>query len=67
MTKSELWNIYVKRNPAFVEKETVTIKTDSLKRLFDQTWEQAEKHAREASPKQQTNHYDVLNRMFGGR
>lgn len=45
MTKQELWQIYCRKNPSFTEKETITMKTEQLKRLFDQTWEMAEQHA----------------------
>ncbi len=41
MTKSELWLIYVKRNPSFEGRENITLTPNGLKKLFDQTWEMA--------------------------
>lgn len=41
MTKSELWLLYVKRNPSFEGRENITLTPNGLKKLFDQTWEQA--------------------------
>lgn len=43
MTKSELWLLYVKRNPSFEGCENITLTPNGLKKLFDQTWEQAVK------------------------
>lgn len=39
MTKSELWLIYVQRNPSFEGRENITLTPNGLKKLFDQTWE----------------------------
>jgi hypothetical protein len=62
MTKQELWKIYTDKNPAFVEAKTVTITTDSLYRLFDQTWDQAVKSVQVHD----TSRDDLFRQMFGG-
>lgn len=41
MTKEELWTIYCTRNPQFAGTDTITIRSEGLKKLFDQTWEMA--------------------------
>lgn len=41
MTKSELWKIYTDKNPAFAGDGQVTMSAAGLRKLFDQTWEQA--------------------------
>lgn len=47
MTKDELWKIYTDRNPQFSGEERFTISPEGLKKLFDQTWDQATKAAKE--------------------
>ena len=39
MKKSELWAIYIRRNPSFAEDGNVTLSARGLKKLFDTTWE----------------------------
>jgi hypothetical protein len=46
MTKSELWLIYVKKNPSFEGRENITMTPKGLKKLFDQTWEIAQETAK---------------------
>lgn len=41
MTKPELWKIYTDKNPAFAGDGQVTMSAAGLRKLFDQTWEQA--------------------------
>lgn len=41
MTKTELWEIYVKRNPSFEGEGNVTLSKKGLRKLFEQTWNQA--------------------------
>lgn len=47
MNRDELWKIYVAKNPQFAEEDSrFTMTGKGLKKLFDQTWEQAEKHGK---------------------
>ena len=41
MKKSELWAIYVRRNPSFDGDGNVTMSARGLKKLFDTTWDTA--------------------------
>ena len=42
MTRIELWVIYCKRNPQFLDEEAkITLTARGLKKFFDQTWEEA--------------------------
>ena len=41
MRKSELWRIYVKKNPSFEGDGNVTMSARGLKKLFDTTWDTA--------------------------
>lgn len=41
MTKPELWKIYTDNNPTFAGDGQVTMTAAGLRKLFDQTWEQA--------------------------
>ena len=41
MKKSQLWKIYVAKNPAFERDGNVTLSTRGLRKLFDQTWDLA--------------------------
>lgn len=50
MTKSELWLIYVKKNPSFEGESNITISPNGLKKLFTQTWELAQEAAKDKKP-----------------
>ena len=41
MKKSELWAIYVRRNPSFDGDGNVTMTARGLKKLFDTKWDTA--------------------------
>lgn len=41
MTKDELWKVYVQRNPQFERPGAVTLTSAGLKKLFEQTYDQA--------------------------
>ncbi len=41
MKKSQLWKIYVAKNPAFERDGNVTLSTRGLRKMFDQTWDLA--------------------------
>lgn len=68
MTREELWKIYTDRNPQFlVEGGQVTMSTTGLKRLFDQTWDQATQAAEAKKPvPSPTAGDDLYERLFGG-
>ena len=71
MTKNELWNIYVKRNPSFNGKGNVTMSANGLKKLFDTTWDTAfykgeeEDENIEHNFQQQSSSVDMLRSIFG--
>ena len=39
MKKSELWKVYVARNPSFAGNGNVTLSAAGIRKLFDQTWD----------------------------
>lgn len=39
MRKEELWVVYITKNPAFIQAETITLTATGLKKLFDQTYQ----------------------------
>lgn len=71
MTKNELWNIYVKRNPSFNGNENITMSAKGLKKLFDTTWDTAfykgeeEDENTEQNFQQQSASVDMLKSIFG--
>lgn len=71
MTKNELWNIYVKRNPSFNGNENITMSAKGLKKLFDTTWDTAfykgeeEDENIEQNFQQQSASVDMLRSIFG--
>ena len=44
MTKEQLWDIYVKKNPQFEGEGNVTLSKAGLRKLFNTTWDIAEEH-----------------------
>lgn len=71
MTKNELWNIYVKRNPSFNGNGNITMSANGLKKLFDTTWDTAfykgeeEDENIEQNFQQQSSSVDMLRSIFG--
>lgn len=71
MTKNELWNIYVKRNPSFNGDGNITMSAKGLKKLFDTTWDTAfyrgeeEDENIEQNFQQQSSSVDMLRSIFG--
>lgn len=71
MTKNELWNIYVKRNPSFNGDGNITMSAKGLKKLFDTTWDTAfykgeeEDENIEHNFQQQSSSVDMLRSIFG--
>ena len=41
MKKSQLWKIYVAKNPSFAGDGNVTMSARGLRKMFDQTWDLA--------------------------
>lgn len=68
MTREALWKIYTDRNPQFlVEGGQVTMSAAGLKKLFDQTWDQATQAAEAKKPApSSTAADDLYERLFGG-
>ena len=52
MKKSELWKVYVARNPSFAGNGNVTLSAAGIRKLFDQTWDIA---YHEGEPEEQCN------------
>ena len=68
MKKSQLWKIYVAKNPSFAGDGNVTMSARGLRKLFDQTWDLAfykgeDEH--EAPPVNNSKGVDDLRKIFG--
>jgi hypothetical protein len=59
MTKSELWKVYVKRNPSFEGEGNITLSKRGLRKLFDTTWDTAYFDG-------EPDHIGEANNMIGG-
>lgn len=57
MKKEELWIVYVTRNPQFEGEAPFRITPAGLRKLFDQTWDVAEKTERDSK--------SLFEEMFG--
>ena len=66
MKREELWKIFVKANPSFGREGYVTMSAKGLRKLFDTTWDQAERHAIDSLrvPRRGKSH-DIFNEIFG--
>lgn len=73
MKKSELWAIYVRRNPSFDGDGNVTMTARGLRKLFDTTWDTAyfdgEDELREPGPVGSSDmaNFESLKNLFGFR
>jgi hypothetical protein len=69
MKKSQLWKIYVAKNPSFAGEGNVTMSARGLRKMFDQTWDLAlqEGEPEHAPPPQPENLAAVadLMKIFG--
>jgi hypothetical protein len=66
--KSQLWKIYVAKNPAFERDGNVTLSTRGLRKLFDHTWDLAyhEGEPDDAPPPvTDSRSVDDLRKIFG--
>jgi hypothetical protein len=73
MKKSELWAIYVKRNPSFDGDGNVTMTARGLRKFFETTWDTAyfdgEDELREPAPINSSDmaNFESLKNLFGFR
>lgn len=51
MNKEELWQYYVSKNPSFDGHKPITITPHGLRKMFNQTWEQAVQHTKHSEEK----------------
>jgi hypothetical protein len=70
MTRSQLWKIYVKRNPSFDGDGNVTMTARGLRKMFDTTWDVAYFDGEMESDgsyrrHQQNDNVEALKSMFG--
>ena len=68
MKKSQLWKIYVAKNPSFEGDGNITMSARGLRKLFDQTWDYAfhEGEPEDApSPGTDSKGVDDLRKIFG--
>ena len=65
MKKSELWAIYVKRNPSFDGDGNVTMTARGLKKLFDTTWDTALYDGEDEELMPENAGVEQLKRIFG--
>lgn len=67
MKKSELWAIYVKRNPSFDGDGNVTMTARGLRKLFETTWDTAHFDGEDEEPMPENAGVEQLKRIFGFR
>jgi hypothetical protein len=66
--KSQLWKIYVAKNPSFAGDGNVTMSARGLRKMFDQTWDLAiheGEEENEAPPVNDSKGVDDLRKIFG--
>jgi hypothetical protein len=66
--KSQLWKIYVAKNPSFAGDGNITMSARGLRKLFDQTWDLAYEEGEpehEAPPVNDSKSVDDLRKIFG--
>ena len=68
MKKSQLWKIYVAKNPSFAGDGNITMSARGLRKLFDQTWDYAFHEGEpehEGAPINNSKGVDDLRKIFG--
>ena len=68
MKKSQLWKIYVAKNPSFAGDGNITMSARGLRKLFDQTWDLAfheGEEENEYAPVNDSKGVDDLMKIFG--
>jgi len=66
--KSQLWKIYVAKNPSFAGDGNITMSARGLRKLFDQTWDYAFHEGEdeiEHTPVNDSKTVDDLRKIFG--
>jgi hypothetical protein len=66
--KSQLWKIYVAKNPSFAGDGNITMSARGLRKLFDQTWNLAFHEGEpehEDPPVNDSKGVDDLRKIFG--
>ena len=68
MKKSQLWKIYVAKNPSFAGDGNITMSARGLRKLFDQTWDFAFHEGEDdhdPPPVTDSKGVDDLRKIFG--
>jgi hypothetical protein len=68
MKKSQLWKIYVAKNPSFAGDGNITMSARGLRKLFDQTWDFAFHEGEDdhdPAPATDSKGVDDLRKIFG--
>jgi hypothetical protein len=68
MKKSQLWKIYVEKNPSFAGDGNITMSARGLRKLFDQTWDLAfyeGEDDHDPAPVTDSKGVDDLMKIFG--
>lgn len=62
MTKNQLWLLYCAKYPSFAQEGNITLSSKGLKKLFDQTWEQALESVSSPKPEMPDFFKDVFHK-----
>ncbi len=66
MTKDQLWKIYTDKNPTFLQQDKQFVITQrGLKKLFDQTWDQAFESGRLIGKATAEKEKSLFDQIFG--
>ena len=68
MKKSQLWKIYVAKNPSFAGDGNITMSARGLRKLFEQTWDYAFHEGEDEidqAPVNNSKSVDDLRKIFG--
>jgi hypothetical protein len=68
MKKSQLWKIYVAKNPSFAGDGNITMSARGLRKLFEQTWDFAYEQGEPENAQPPVNNsktVDDLRKIFG--
>jgi hypothetical protein len=66
--KSQLWKIYVAKNPSFAGDGNITMSARGLRKMFDQTWDLAfyeGEPEHDPAPVNDSKGVDDLRKIFG--
>jgi hypothetical protein len=66
--KSQLWKIYVAKNPSFAGDGNITMSARGLRKLFEQTWDLAfheGEDENDPAPVTDSKGVDDLRKIFG--